>query len=292
MNRLGYYIREGWDSIYKNRIHSVATIFIIFACLVVMGSFSLVALNVNHIIRTLEGQVSVLAFVDETCSEEAARALEGQVLAIDNVSNAVFVTRQEAMDSYLGDLKYSWLFEEVEADTFRDRYLVYLTDIGIMADTQNRLADIPGIAEVTAHLGVARGMLAVQEAVNIVSAVMVVLLLVISIFMMTNTLRMTAFSRRTEVAIVRMIGATNSFIRSPFTVEGIVMGTFGSALAFLAEWALYTGLTLRVDSTLLAAMHVLPFSVVGLPLLLCDLAFGLVVGVFGSHLAIRSYMRV
>jgi Cell division protein len=292
MNRIGYYIREGVDSIFNHGLISFATICVILACLLIMGSFALVALNVNHIIGGLEDQVSLLCFVDEVWTEEEARSLETQLMAIDNVSSVTFVTRAEALEQYLSQLEYSKLFDEVEPDILRDRYLVYLKDISIMADTQMQLKDVPGIARVNAHLGIAHGMVAVRRIVNVVSLVMIALLLVVSVFIMANTLRLAAFTRRNEVAIVRMIGATNGFIRGPFNVEGMILGLTGSLVAFLAEWLLYTAVTVRIAASALSFVDIIPFSVLALPLLACFLVIGLLVAIFGSRIAIRNYMRI
>ena len=292
MNRIGYYIREGVDSIFNHGMISFSTICVILACLLIMGSFALVALNVNHIIGGLEDQVSLLCFVDDVWTEEEARSIEPELLAIGNVASVTFVTRAEALEQYLSQLEYSRLFDEVEPEILRDRYLVYLKDISIMADTQLRLRDVPGIAQVNAHLGIAQGMVAVRRIVNVVSLVMIALLLVVSIFIMANTLRLAAFTRRNEVAIVKVIGATNSFIRGPFNVEGMILGLTGSLVAFLAEWLLYTAVTVRIAASSLSFLDVIPFSTLALPLLICFLVIGLLVAIFGSRIAIRNYMRI
>ena len=292
MNRIGYYIREGVDSIFNHGLISFATICVILACLLIMGSFASVALNVNHIIGTLEDQVSILCFVDEKWSESEARSLEKQLMAIDNVSSVTFVTRSQALEEYLGQLEESPLFEEVEPTILRDRYLVYLKDISLMAGTQNRLKDIPGIARVNAHLGIAQGMVSMRRIVNIVSIVMILLLMAVSVFIMANTLRLAAFTRRNEVAIVRMIGATNSFIRGPFNVEGMILGLTGSLIAYLAQWLIYVGVTSRIASSSISFLRIVPFSVLAIPMLACFLAVGLLVAIFGSRIAIRNYMRI
>ncbi len=292
MNRLGYYLREGTNSIFKHRLNSFATVFIILACLLVMGTFSLVTVNVNYIFGNLEDEVQVLAFVDERLSEEDARNLESAILEIPNVASTQFITRQEAMESYLSQLKYSKLFEDVEADTFRDRYTVTMTDLSIMADTQLALAGIPGIAEVYAHPGVANGMIKVRQIVNIVCIIMVLLLMIVSVFIMSNTLRMAAFSRRNELSLVRMIGATKSFINMPFMIEGMFLGLTGSVAAFILEWLIYNTMATRIAQSALAFLQILPFSVMLWPLLFSFLGIGLIVAVFGSTIAIRDYTRI
>jgi cell division transport system permease protein len=292
MNRIGYYIREGVDSIFNHGLISFATICVILACLLIMGSFASVALNVNHIIGTLEDQVSILCFVDDKWSETEARSLEKQLLAVDNVSSVTFVTRTQALEEYLGQLEESPLFEEVEPTILRDRYLVYLKDISIMAGTQARLKDIPGIARVNAHLGIAQGMVSMRRIVNVVSVVMILLLMAVSTFIIANTLRLAAFTRRNEVAIVRMIGATNSFIRGPFNVEGMILGLTGSLIAYLAQWLLYIAITGRIAGSSISFLDIIPFAELALPLLACFLVIGLLVAIFGSRIAIRNYMRI
>jgi cell division transport system permease protein len=292
MNRLGYYIREGVDSIFNHGLISFATICVIVACLLIMGSFASVAWNVNQIIGNLEDQVSILAFVDDSWTETEARSLEQQLLAVDNGAGVQFVTRAQALEEYLGQLEYSELFDEVEPEILRDRYLVYLKDISLMAGTQNRLKDVPGIARVNAHLGIAQGMVSMRRIVNVVSVVMILLLMAVSTFIMANTLRLAAFTRRNEVAIVRMIGATNSFIRGPFNVEGMILGLTGSLIAYLAQWLLYITITGRIAGSSLSFLEIIPFSALALPLLACFLAIGLLVAIFGSRIAIRNYMRI
>ena len=292
MNRIGYYIREGVDSIFNHGLISFTTICVILACLLIMGSFASVALNVNYIIGNLEDQVSILCFVDEKWTEEEARSLEPRLLELENVSAVTFVTRTQALEEYLGQLEDSPLFDEVEPEVLRDRYLVYLKDISLMAGTQSRLKDIPGIARVNAHLGIAQGMVSVRRIVNVVSIVMIALLLVVSTFIMANTLRLAAFTRRNEVAIVRMIGATNHFIRGPFNVEGMILGLTGSLIAYLAQWLVYVTVTGRIAASSLSFLKIIPFSVLALPMLACFLGIGLLVAIFGSRIAIRNYMRI
>lgn len=292
MNRIGYYLREGVSSIFTHSLMSFATVCIILACLLIMGSFATISLNVNNIIDHMEQQNQVAAFVDERLTEAEARELEPALLAVPNVAAVQYMDRQEAMDRFLARLKDNSLYDELEADTFRSRFLVSLDDISVMARTQQNLADIPGIAEVSAHLGIARGLVSVRGIVNIVSLVIIAILFLVSMFIMANTLRLAAFARRNEVAIVRMIGATNGFIRGPFTVEGMILGVLGSLLAYLLQWSLYVVLTARITESSLSFVQVIPFGDLALPLLVAFLGLGCITAVFGSRIAIRSYMRV
>ena len=292
MNRWGYYIREGLDSIFTHSLMSVATVCVILACLLIMGSFALVSLNVNSIIDYMEDQNQILAFVDESLSEEDARNLEGVLLKLDNVASVSFVTREEAMENFLTRLEENSLYDDVDATVFRHRFVVNLENIEIMARTQQELADVPGIARVNAHLGISRGLVTVRNVVNTVSLVMIVLLFLVSMFIMSNTLRLTAFARRHEVSVVKMMGASDSFIRGPFNVEGLVIGLLGALLAYLLLWVMYELVSIRIAASALAFLEIIPFGTLALPLLACFLFLGLVAAVFGSRIAIRGYMRI
>lgn len=292
MKRLSYSMREGIYSIFSHGISSFATVCIIFACLLVMGTFATVALNVNHIIDGLEDEMQIVAFVDDSVPEYEARALETKIYAIENVATAQFISKAEALEKYLRQLEYSKLFDDLEPEVLRDRYLVTMKDISMIVGTQYALADISGIATVKAHTGIASGMLSTRHIVNIVCVVMVALLLIVSLMMMVNTLRLTAYTRRKEVALVKMIGASKSFIRGPFNVEGMLLGLCGSLLAYLAEWALYSVLAEKLAASSLSFLKTIPFEELELPMLVCFVATGLLVAIFGSRIAIRNYMRV
>jgi cell division transport system permease protein len=151
---------------------------------------------------------------------------------------------------------------------------------------------VPCIAWVSAHLELSRGFITVRNIANTVSISIVALLFLVSMFIMSNTIKLTTFTRRNEIAIVKMMGASNGFIRWPFTVEGMFIGLVGSCIAFLFQWALYMLLADKVASSALGFLKVLPFGGIAPYVFGAFAAVGLIVGVFGSRIAIRSYLRV
>ena len=132
-----------------------------------------------------------------------------------------------------------------------------------------------------------------RNIVSVVSVVLIVILIAVSLFIMTNTIKLATFGRREEIAIMKMVGATNRFIRLPFVVEGLVLGLVGGLVAFLLQFGLYSLIVGKIMSTMAAGIiTVLPFSSVALPLLLVFLGVGVLVGVFGGLTAIRNYLKV
>lgn len=292
MNKCGYLIREGFRSIKTHRFMSFASVTIILACLLIMGSFSLVAVNINSFIKDLEKENEIIAFVDEDYSESEARALQSSIDAVDNVADATFVTRQQAMSNFMSGYDND-LMEGIDKTAFRDRFVVQLKDISLMAQTKADLEKVDGVAKVNAHVDYANSFITIRNVVSIVSLVLIVILVIASFFIMSNTIKLATFSRREEIGIMKMVGATNGFIRLPFVVEGLTLGLLGGALAFLAEWGLYALITGRVMSDIVGQyVDVVPFSAVAGPVGLVFLAVSVLVGAFGGINAIRNYLKV
>ena len=263
MSRLGYLFGEGFRGIFKHGFMSFATVTIIIACLIIMGTISLLSINIDALIGDLEDQNEIVAFVDEDMDDIGAAALEQEIRNTENVSTAEFVSREEAMDNFMGNYDSS-LMEGVDATVFRHRYVIQLDDIAEMAKTQKDLESIPGIAKVNA-----------------------------SFFIMSNTIKLATFSRREEIGIMKMVGASNSFIRTPFVIEGLVLGVLGSLLAFVVQWALYNAICNRITSAFAVSfLHIVPFTSVRVYVLAGFLAVGVVVGTFGGVNAIRNYLKV
>ena len=292
LSRLGYLIKSGFTGIFSHGLMSFATVTITMACLIIMGSFGLLVVNINEMIASLEEENEVVCFIDESLTEEEARAVEPLIEAVANVSGADFVTREEAMSDFQDDYDPA-LFESLDPSVFRHRYIIHLTDISLMESTKAALEDVDGVAKVNAHLDYAEAFVTVRNVVSIVSLALIVILLVVSLFIMNNTIKLATFTRREEIAIMRMVGASNGFIRCPFIIEGLVLGLIGSLLAFGIEWALYSLLINEVVGGVAAALiSLLPFSTVMWPLLIAFTGIGVIVGVVGGSSAIRNYLKV
>ena len=292
LNRLGYLIKSGFTGIFTHGLMSFATVTITMACLIIMGSFGLLVVNINEMIAGLENENEVVAFVDESLTEDEARAIQPLIEAVPNVSGAEFETREQAMEEFQEDYDED-LFDELDPSVFRHRFIIHLTDISLMSQTKTDLEQVDGIAKVRAHLDYAEAFITVRNVVSIVSLALIIILIVVSFFIMSNTIKLATFTRREEIAIMRMVGASNGFIRCPFIIEGLVLGLVGGLLAFVIEWALYSLLISKVIGGVASGLiSLLPVSAVMWPLLICFLAVGVLVGVVGGSSAIRNYLKV
>ena len=289
----GYYFSEGFHSIFTHGFMSFAAVCMIVACLLIMGSFSLLAVNLDDMLGTLEDENEMLVYIDETYTEEQARALQSAVEAVPNVSRVTFVTRQEALEHFKAGRENNPLFDQFPAERLRDRYRVHVVDIEQMASTKAALERVEGVALVNGALEVAQGFVLVRNIATGVALTLIAMLLVISLFIIANTIKLATFYRREEIAIMKMCGATNAFIRWPFVVEGMLLGLTGALIAFFAQWGLYEMVArLIVQGNGLSLMTMIPYgSMVGTILPVFCLT-GLAIGVGGSLMAIRKFLQV
>lgn len=291
LNRTGYLIKEGVKSIFTHGFMSFASVTIIAACLIIMGTFTLLSINVDATIEKYEQENQILAFVDETLSLEEARAIQPRLEAITNVREVQFISNEEAWANFTSE--YESDYSSLNAQTVRHRYVVYLDDLAMMKETVVMLEATNGIADVNAHQEIGDGFVMVRNVVSVISIIIIAILLVVSVFIMANTIKLATYSRREEIGIMKMVGAGNFFIRCPFMIEGLILGLLGGLIAFFIEWGLYSVLINKLMGGIVGSFIALvPFSVLGLPLMLVFIAVGLIVGVFGSNIAIRNYLKV
>ena len=182
-------------------------------------------------------------------------------------------------------------FSGVDASILRDRYEVTMEDTSLTQQTVEEIKKIDGVADVTAHYEIVNGFQTLQKVLNIASSAIIVVLFVLSLFIISNTVKLAMYSRSEEIAIMKMVGATDSFIRLPFVVEGFILGILGAVIAFFLEWGLYNFIESKIGVVdTLQLIQVVPFSEV--VELVADALTGFAVGVVGSLLSIRKFLKV
>ena len=293
LNRYGYLIGEGFRNIFTHGFMSFASVTIIIACLIVMGSFTLLDININQIIDDIGDQNQILAYVDEDMTaQEASAKLQTKLESLDNVASVEFVSRSEARDSFMEKYDES-LMEGIDDEVFRHRFSIQLIDLSLMDETKAEMEDVDGIVKVNAPTEFADKFISVRNVISIVSLALIVILGFVSLFIMSNTIKLATYGRREEIAIMKMVGASNSFIRCPFIVEGLVLGVVGGGLAFLAQWGLYAALEAKIVESLgISFVEIVPFAQVWPFVLITFLAVGILVGAVGGVIAIRNYLKV
>ena len=292
-NNFGYLLKEGIRGIFLHGFMSFAAVCVTVACLVIIGSFSVLLYNLNIMVAEVEQDAEILVYIDETYTEAEAKSVGSRINMIDNVYQATFVSRQEALEEFVAKQGDESAFDGLQADVLQDRFIVVLEDNSKMRETVPMIEAVDGVAEVNAPYQVAEALGTVQHILRIVSAAVIILLLVVSLLIISNTVNLAMYDRRDEIAIMKMVGATNGFIRFPFVIEGFLLGIFGAAVAFFLEWGLYNGMVNwigTVDS--LNLLDFVPFTDLLWPMVATFGAAGLFVGIFGSFASIRKFLDV
>lgn len=291
---LGYFIREGFTSIFRHGLMSFAAVCTTVACLLIMGTFSLVAVNLDANLAELERDNEFLAYVDDSLSDDQAKALEATLVELPNVRSVLFVDRVDVLEQFRAEREHeNELYDLLPEDTFQHRYRIHVSEIAELEQTVERVKAVAGVESTSADLGIAEGMIAMRNVAAGVALILVVILAVVSLFIISNTLRLATFYRREEIAIMRMCGATNGFICWPFVMEGAMLGLFSAIMAFFLQWWVYNMIAGAMSSAgQLGFLVTVPFhSLWGMVLVVFCVA-GLVIGVLGSLLAIRRFLKV
>ena len=292
-SNLGYLIKEGLKSVFTHGFMSFAAVCVTVACLLIVGTFSAVIYNLNIMVEELNMTNEVLAYVDETLTDAEARSVGTVINRMDNISKATFVSRQEALESFIADYENPAAFDGTDPQTLQHRYVIVLEDNRKLDETVAALWTVAGVVDVQAFTELAAGFATIQDVLHILSLVIIVVLLVVSLLIISNTVKLAMYDRREEISIMKMVGATKAFIRMPFVVEGFTLGMLGAAIAFGLTWLLYDYMVSWLNAVdTIQLLKLAPFDELLIPMVATFGAAGLFVGIVGSWTSIRKFMNV
>ena len=293
INNIGYLLKEGIKGIFTHGFMSFAAVCVTVACLLIVGSFSILMYNVNIMVEELNKTNEILVYVDSSLSDAEARSVGTRINKLDNVLKSEFVSREQALANFVADHEGDEAFTGVDASDLRHRFVVTLEDNTLIEQTGKELKEVSGVADIRAEYELAEGFSTLQQILQIASMAVISVLLVVSLLIISNTVKLAMYDRRDEIAIMKMVGATNGFIRLPFVVEGFSLGMIGAALAFGAEWAMYDALVTKVNAVdTLQLFSFAPFQDLLIPMMVVFLGAGMFVGIIGSWTSIRKFMNV
>ena len=293
LNNIGYLLKEGFRGVFQHGFMSFAAVCVTVACLVIVGSFSALAYNLDEMVKELNQTSEILVYIDADLSDAEAKSIGTQINLLDNVLEARFVSRQEALQNFIDDHEGDSAFSGVQAEDLRHRYVVTLEDNTKMEQTDAQLKQLPGVAKTNAAYELAKGFSTIQDVLHMVSAAIIAVLLVVSLLIISNTVKLAMYDRKDEIAIMKMVGATNGFIRLPFVVEGFTLGMMGAILAFGLEWVGYDALIQKIAAVdALQLFNFVSFQELLIPMVVVFAAAGMFVGIVGSWTSIRKFMNV
>ena len=293
LNNVKYLLKEGIRGIFTHGFMSFAAVCVTVACLLIVGSFSILMYNVNIMVEDLNRTNEILVFIDENLTEAEARSVGTKINVIDNVYQATFVPREQALEEFIADHQEADSFGGVAAEDLRHRFAVVLQDNNLIQQTVSQIEQIEGVVKIRAEYEMAEGFATLEQVLQVASLAIISVLLVVSLLIISNTVKLAMYDRRDEIAIMKMVGATNGFIRLPFVVEGFTLGMLGALIAFGMEWAMYDALVNRLEAVdTLKLFSFVPFDQMMVPMITTFIAAGMFVGIVGSWTSIRKFMDV
>lgn len=289
MSSFGYLVKEGFKNLFHNRLMSLASIGVLISCLVLTGSAVMLTINVSNIVETVGDNNVTKVFLEDDLSELDARYLAKDIKAVDNIADIEFVHKDDAIQAYREQLG-----EEVFAEMQGDKnplpfaYNVTVDDLSKYDETIADLKKVDGVASVSSHREVAEKLTSLSSFITTMSLWIILALAVISLFIISNTIRMTMFSHRFEISIMKSVGATNAFVRVPFIIEGVIIGVVSAAVSIGLLYLLSDGVINSVSNIL--NFPYTRFTEVMWPIIGAFAAAGILVGSLGSMVSIRRYL--
>ena len=290
---LKYLTHEGFRNVWVNRLMSLASVTVLMACLIIMGAGIMIYFNINNVVDKVQSQNVVMVYVADDASEDEATQIGTSLKGISNVESCEFVPKevafQEQIQSMGGDAA---LFEGFDEIPLPDAYKVTVKDLSQFENTVSQIKQINKVDSVRENSDLASKLLSLRHAVSIVSVGLVIMLFLVALFIISNTIRITMFSRKLEISIMKAVGATNWFIRWPFMIEGMILGTISGIVSLGVLWGLYAVAEKVFAQTLsLIGFSLVPFSGYWWQILLVFVAIGLFTGGFGSLVSMAKYLK-
>ncbi len=295
----GYLFKQGVSSVWLNRVMSIASIAILTACLILVGGASLLVLNIRDAFIELESQNELVVFIKDDATDEEAFALGNQIKALDHVSDVVYVSKEEGLERMRQSLKDKGhlLDDFTDNNPLPASYRVTLDNLEYLTDVQIRIQGMGAVDSISAPTQLAETLSGIERTLLILGGIIITILLIASVVVISNTIKLTVFSRRREINIMKYVGATNGFIRLPFVVEGLTLGFTAAILAFIIVFFVYQSLAGMLAGSSVAwvssmATGVISFWNLWYWVLGGFLASGMLIGAFGSSSAMKKHLQV
>ena len=290
MSGFGYLIREGFRSIWSNRIMSIASICVLVSCLVLTGAAELISVNIEKEVDSV-GTNETTVYIKDGASDLEAVYIGKNLEKLDNITSVRFYPKEDAINEFKDSLPEA-VFENVNGDNnpLPDAYIIAMDDLSKYDQTIDAILKVDGVDSINNRSELARKLTDISNLVSYISLAIVVALTIISLFIIANTIRTTMYSRRFEISIMKSVGATNAFVRLPFVVEGMVLGFISAIIGTGVLYVVYEGVMSAVNS--FVKISTIPFSDVYLQVGGIFIVAGVVIGAFGSFISMRKYLKM
>lgn len=292
MRGFGYLVKEGFKNVWSNRIMSIASVCVLVSCLILTGAASLLSINVSEVVDEVGQSNETTVYIKDGVSQLEAVYIGKDIEKVDNVKSATFYSKEDAFKQFKEELGDE-LFAKIEEDRnpLPDSFIVVMDDLSQYDSTVAAIQKIDGVDTISNRRDFAKKLTDISNLVNMICFWVILALMIISLFIIANTIRATMYSRRFEISIMKSVGATNSFVRMPFLVEGIIIGIISAAISTGGIALLYQGVIGAITASSVPITFI-PLQNVILPVAVAFVVAGVVIGFFGSLMSIRKYLKM
>ena len=290
-----YLIKEGYDNLNKHGSKTISTMLIICATMLILGIFIIILQNVNSNVETLRLEQGLQAFIEDKLTDEDIAYIEDQIRLIDGVSEIDYMDKSEAFEDAKNQFKdQDYFLEGLEnLDIFPASFIVKFTNIEEAEKITAEVEKIEGIYKVKYDETTIDAVISISKVANGFLLSVGIVLLIVSIFIISNTIKLAVYSNKREIFIMRYIGATNSFIVKPFIVEGAIMGVISALISFIIISIVYVYVYVALNTNFaMGIFRFIPYSTIWYQILIAYVVLGLFIGIFGSAISLKKYLKV
>ncbi len=296
-NRFGYLIGEGFSNVFKNKKSTGASLMIMCATMIIFGIFLALGENINHFVEQIESDQGIQVFIETEATDDEVKEIGDKIKKLEGVSTVEYRSKEDALNQMKEKFKEQsdLLAGFEENNIFPASYIVTLTDLTLSKDIQKKISDFDNIKRITSSDETVSTLISLANGVKIVTGIILALLIIISVFIISNTIKLTVHARRKEISIMRYVGATNNFIRWPFIVEGMIIGIFASIISITIVGLAYTAIAeklVNVQFMQVINMSLVTFSEMFNSIIVVYMLLGIGIGALGSIISMRKYLKV
>ena len=292
---LRYLFKEGFRNTWTNRMMSIASICVLMSCLVLIGCASMIFLNIESLLGRIEEENVVMVYIEDGTTDADITAMGETLKAIDNVKGIEFVAKETAWEEQLATMEEAQreFFTQISSDIpLPDAYKVTVDDLSYFDSTIDQIKQLDHIDTIRENKDLAKKLVTIRHGIEVIAIVIIAVLLAISVFIIQNTIKLTVYSRRLEISIMKSVGATNSFVRIPFVVEGMILGIISGVVSLGVVWAFYEFAINQFSDLLISlGLEALKFADYALPMLGAFVLIGIITGVGGALLSMGRYLN-
>ena len=296
-NVISYLISEGFKSTFKQKKMTSASIIIMCATMLIFGLFFVIGENVNSMINQIKEKQGIQIFIDEDATDDQIQELGNEIRNIDGVNVVTFVSKEDALNTMKTQLEdYQGVLEGWdEENPFPASFFVTLDDLSLNDSVQEQINKLDFVDEIGSENTTINRLQELANGIQIMTIVILSLLVIISIFIISNTIKLTVHARRREISIMKYVGATNGFIRGPFIIEGIIIGLISAIITLVILGLCYDALINGIGESILLqniGVSLLSFADMFYLILSVYLGLGVGIGILGSVISMRKYLKV